>query len=468
MPKHLVSVIIPCIGAVEDVLLSIDSIRRQTYALLEIICIDNRMETDLKELLDSLGDIRVHYYRLLDDNLNVARNYGLSCSSGDYIAMLDVGDEWLDIHIESAVSFLQSEQADGVYGSLIVKENMKESLSIARTMNEGEKAIDFLFSSEYPVYISTLLMTASSVREIAWDETLKDYRNYDFFLRYSNKFQWGTLVKPTVLCHISRQDRKIAYDSHLRFVTSHLKDFTPAIAMKYLGEMLIRSFLDQASANVYQYYLSAYHKYKKTDDNELRGIIEITMINDACTESLSLFNGKMGIAIFFFHCYRYTNDKLYERLVEELLNDIYEDVHKEMPVSLAYGLCGLGWGIEYLAQHQFIEGSTDDILDEIDRKIMEQDVRRMADISLETGLEGIAWYALLRLTSPCSTGAFDEVYKNDLLQACLLHPSRGTNALTAFLQKGDFDRYPFNNILYTILLGDNNRPWKNGLKLLVL
>ena len=35
----------------------------------------------------------------------------------------------------------------------------------------------------------------------------------------------------------------------------------------------------------------------------------------------------------------------------------------------------------------------------IDEKVMEYDVRRLGDYSLATGLEGISWYCMLRLSS---------------------------------------------------------------------
>lgn len=45
-----------------------------------------------------------------------------------------------------------------------------------------------------------------------------------------------------------------------------------------------------------------------------------------------------------------------------------------------------------LEKHGFIEGNTDEILEEVDWKVMEREVRRISDDNLETGLVGIAVY----------------------------------------------------------------------------
>ena len=43
--------------------------------------------------------------------------------------------------------------------------------------------------------------------------------------------------------------------------------------------------------------------------------------------------------------------------------------------------------IEYLKTEGFIEADTNDILSEVDKQIMERDVRRITDYTLETGLD---------------------------------------------------------------------------------
>lgn len=114
---------------------------------------------------------------------------------------------------------------------------------------------------------------------------------------------------------------------------------------------------------------------------------------------LSLYNGKMGLVLFFFHYLRHTDQPWYEDIANELLADIRQQLHADMPTGFAEGLCGIGWGLEYLVQNKFLEGNTTEALAEFDTKIMETDPLRLSDLSLETGLAGIVCYVMIRLSS---------------------------------------------------------------------
>jgi hypothetical protein len=132
--------------------------------------------------------------------------------------------------------------------------------------------------------------------------------------------------------------------------------------------------------------------------------------------SAGLYHGKTGIVLCLFHYARFTSNILYEEFAGELLNEICEDVRKDIPVDFENGLCGIGWGIEYLLQNNFAEGDSNVILASIDRKIMERDIRRISDKSFATGLKGISCYINKRLHSPFRRTVdmpFDETYLND-------------------------------------------------------
>lgn len=142
-------------------------------------------------------------------------------------------------------------------------------------------------------------------------------------------------------------------------------------------------------------------------------------INSSFTGDLGLFHGRMGIILFFAHYARATQSKHYEDFAGCLLDELYEEIHEDLPVNLENGLCGIGWGIEYLVQHGFMEGDTDEILADIDRKVMELDPLRMKNLSFRRGLAGIAFYVIARLNAHRETPTlpFDDAYLTSLQQA---------------------------------------------------
>lgn len=154
----------------------------------------------------------------------------------------------------------------------------------------------------------------------------------------------------------------------------------------------------------------------KEDNILLKRIVNHLILHASFTDDVGLFHGKMGIILFFAHYARYTGNHLFDDFAGELLNEVYENVTEALPINLESGLCGIGWGTGYLIQNGFLEGNADEILKEIDHKIMEQDLKRMKDRSLPTGLLGIGCYIDQRLCVPrkeTEDRPFDDTYLTD-------------------------------------------------------
>lgn len=153
----------------------------------------------------------------------------------------------------------------------------------------------------------------------------------------------------------------------------------------------------------------------------IKQIADYQILNGSFCSNLSLFEGKMGMAVFFYFCARYSHNNWYEEFAGEILDDVCGNLHTNLPITFAEGLCGIGWGIEFMKEQKFIEGNTDEILSDIDRQIMERDVRRISDMTFESGLEGIAIYVRSRIDSSRTVRneqLFAPDYLKDLEVAC--------------------------------------------------
>jgi len=85
---------------------------------------------------------------------------------------------------------------------------------------------------------------------------------------------------------------------------------------------------------------------------------------------IGLFEGKMGLAIYFYHQARLTNEKRYKTFANKLLNSMYEQIHSKLPVDLKSGLTGICFGILYLIETGFIKGNPNFVLKDLDDKII--------------------------------------------------------------------------------------------------
>ncbi|MDH6533771.1 hypothetical protein D0T51_02060 [Parabacteroides sp. 52] len=158
---------------------------------------------------------------------------------------------------------------------------------------------------------------------------------------------------------------------------------------------------------------------KTEKDEMLLRIARHLILNASFLTDLGLYHGKMGIVLFFAHYARYTGETIYDEFAGELLDEIFQEIHDEIPINFESGLCGIGWGLEYLLENGFMEGDSDEILFEIDQKVMEKDIQRVKDQSIKTGLEGIYYYVNKRLHSKNRNKAtipFDRSYLEDWVE----------------------------------------------------
>ena len=136
---------------------------------------------------------------------------------------------------------------------------------------------------------------------------------------------------------------------------------------------------------------------KERINSRLQRIANVLLLNASFIDNIGLLNGKMGIAIFFYHYGRYTNNKIFSDYAGELIDEIYEEINTGTPVDFANGLTGIGWGIEYLVKNKFVQADTDEALAEIDNAIYKHRINNPILISSGDELFGYGFYHIIRL-----------------------------------------------------------------------
>lgn len=132
-------------------------------------------------------------------------------------------------------------------------------------------------------------------------------------------------------------------------------------------------------------------------EDRLEKLIDHLILYCSNTIDNGLYHGKMGLLICLYEYARYVKDDIYLELADCLLEEVFEEMSTETPINFKSGLCGIGWGIEYLICHEYVDGNADEILEELDDRIMQMDITRIKDFEIETGLGGIAYYVSSRI-----------------------------------------------------------------------
>lgn len=103
----LVSVVIPTYNRAYIVGAAIASVLRQSYRPVEVVVIDDGSTDDTAAVVSRYGP-EVRYFRQKNAGVSAARNHGLREALGEFVALLDSDDEWLDWKIPAQVAILRA------------------------------------------------------------------------------------------------------------------------------------------------------------------------------------------------------------------------------------------------------------------------------------------------------------------------------------------------------------------------
>lgn len=181
--KDVISVIIPVYESEKYIEKCLQSVCKQTYQYLEIICVDDGSKDDSGRILDEMATIdkRIKVVHQKNNGESYARNVGLSLATGAWITFVD-NDDWLDPDM-----YRQLIEAAHVYGSDIVccswfKESVDGSIRIVNKSDVAQKTFgrdEFLkyiyIRDEYQgfAYMWDKLYRRELFKEVRFDESLR-------------------------------------------------------------------------------------------------------------------------------------------------------------------------------------------------------------------------------------------------------------------------------------------------------
>ena len=161
----LVSVIIPTYNAADYLPDALQSVRRQEYAPLEIIVVDDGSTDATPQLIAGRGS-NVSYVRQDNRGPAAARNRGLQEARGEVIAFLDADDVWPDGTLARQIDCLLARP--------------EAAVALGRTALMGAADAESWF---VPLLGSAVFRRDVFDRVGRFDETLRYSEDHDWFLR---------------------------------------------------------------------------------------------------------------------------------------------------------------------------------------------------------------------------------------------------------------------------------------------
>lgn len=127
------------------------------------------------------------------------------------------------------------------------------------------------------------------------------------------------------------------------------------------------------------------------------GLVNYLALQAVQVSGSGLFHGRMGIILSLYcHGAVHDNQSLCDYASDILQNTA--DDYFDGDLSIENGLSGLGLGFTLLYKAGMFKDNLNDILYEIDKKIMSVDPRRMEDYSFRKGALGVLFYIRTRLS----------------------------------------------------------------------
>lgn len=236
-----VSVIIPTKDRPEMLELAVQSVLNQTHENLQIIVV-NDGGVDLQTRLDKLNTKRNITYLNHDRNQerSAARNTGIRCARGKYIAYLDDDDMYYPNHVQTLVEFLENSEYKVAYTDAVMAEQQKQNGQYV-TIN---RSVPYSFDFDYDkILVSNFIPMLCLMHEKScldetgvFDVNLNTHEDWDLLIRLSRSFEIAHITETT--CEFTRRDdsttttsknradfvrtREIIYNKYSQYAQSNL------------------------------------------------------------------------------------------------------------------------------------------------------------------------------------------------------------------------------------------------------
>lgn len=204
---QLVSVIIPTFNREYLISNAIESVLNQTYKNIEIIVVDDGSTDNTYELIERKYSNHVRCIKKNNGGVSEARNYGVSCASGKYIAFLDSDDVWCADKLQKQIDFFKknnnirivltdielTSQNDNVIGVF----NRKHYIPV-----DGH-VLKYVIQKPF-LFVSSLLIDKEIYERMdGFDVSLDCAEDIDFYLRIASKYMIGNVDYPLVKCRVT-------------------------------------------------------------------------------------------------------------------------------------------------------------------------------------------------------------------------------------------------------------------------
>lgn len=270
----LISIIVPCYNVNDFITECLDSVYKQTYPNIEVICVDNNSTDNTLETINKLKEKYIDLVVLSETKPGApaARNKGLSIAKGEWIQFLDADDLLLPNKIKHQVEIINNQLNFPFIASSYYHCNLKKDLKIKTVECDIWKA---LFASKLGITSANLFKKEVLDKIGGWNDKLNSSQEYDLMFRVLKNYS-KPLIDDMPLTIV--QERQIG----------QITQRNPS--EKWYQYIILRlEILEYLKNSKNEYYLTN----KSWFDNELFVFLKLYSVYNLTSASL-IFNQTLG------------------------------------------------------------------------------------------------------------------------------------------------------------------------------
>ena len=280
----MVSVIIPIYNAEKYISRTINCLKAQSFKDFEVLLV-NDGSTDASSEICQKASLEDSRFKCIDQNnsgVSIARNHGLSLSSGEYITFLDADDEIPENYLEILLTSLEKNESDVSFCDVAVINDNKETarFTLDKDALNKKETLNFVLTRKF---INSGPCAKLFKRELIKDikfPSLKAYEDILFVIEAINKGGKFTATNKTEYRYLQNSgsamnsfakvpsediiiatDKLIEFIKENKYLSTDCFYITASHLMQYAHELTERS--DEKSVCFVKKSRKLYSKYKR-------------------------------------------------------------------------------------------------------------------------------------------------------------------------------------------------------------
>ena len=202
-----ISVVIPTFNRISLVARAIDSVLKQSLNPYEIIVVDDGSDDGTSEMIQNKYK-SIKLIQQQNNGVSAARNNGINHAKGDWIALLDSDDEWIEKKLENQVDrLIKTPEYDFCHTNEIwIRNGVRVNQRKKHEKYGGyifDKCLDICRISP-----SSVLFRKNILDHVGWfDDQLPVCEDYDLWLRITAEYRILFIDEPLIIKYGGHDDQ---------------------------------------------------------------------------------------------------------------------------------------------------------------------------------------------------------------------------------------------------------------------